>query len=356
MDSNNLVKEEDDLSFGLQVLGSFSFPMALRSAFDLGIFEILAKEGDGAKLSSKDIAIKIGTNNIEAPNMLDRLLKMLSCHSMLNCSLHEDTQNIGPPKSFYSLSPKSKCFVIDDDGVSLGPLLALAMDKVFYQSWNELNGAILEGGIPFNRIYGMNAFDYSSTDPRFNEIFNKAMFNSTLIMKKILQVYKGFEQINRLVDVGGGLGLNLKLITSKYPNLKGINFDLPHVIQHAPQYDGVEHVAGDMFESVPKGDAILMKSILHDWSDEQCLKLLKNCYKAIPENGKVIVVDSILPMVPEETASAKFGFGSDLFMMTQNPGGKERTQQEFMELATSSGFSDIKLICRVGLWVIEFFK
>ncbi|KAE9593595.1 putative caffeate O-methyltransferase [Lupinus albus] len=280
MDSNNIVKEEDDLSFGLQVLGSFSFPMALCSAIDLGIFEIIAKEGDGAKLSSKDIAIKIGTKNKDAPNMLDRLLRMLSCHSVLKCYVHEDTQNIEPPKSFYSLSPKSKCFLIDADGVSLGPLLALAMDKVFYQSWNELNGAILEGGIPFNRIYGMNAFDYSR----------------------------------------------------------------------------VEHVAGDMFESVPKGDAILMKWILHDWSDEQCLKLLKNCYKAIPENGKVIVVESILPMVPEETDSAKFGFGSDLFMMTQNPGGKERTQQEFMDLAKSSGFSSIKLICHVGLWVIEFYK
>ncbi|CAL0302201.1 unnamed protein product [Lupinus luteus] len=242
MDSNNLVKDEDDLSFGLQILGSFSFPMALRSAIDLGIFEILAKEGDGAKLSSKDIANKIGTNNKEAPNMLDRLLRMLSCHSVLNCYVHQDAQNNGPPMSFYSLSPKSRCFVIDGDGVSLGPLLALAMDKVFYQSWNELNGAILEGGIPFNRIYGMNAFDYSSTDPRFNEIFNKAMFNSTLIMKKILEVYKGFEHIKILVDVGGGLGLNLKLITSKYPNIKGINFDLSHVIQHAPQYHGMIYI------------------------------------------------------------------------------------------------------------------
>ncbi|KAK4835147.1 hypothetical protein QYF36_005955 [Acer negundo] len=69
--------------------------------------------------------------------------------------------------------------------------------------------------------------------------------------------------------------------------LEGINFDLPHVIEDAPSYPDVEHVGGDMFVSVPKGDAIFMKWICHDWSDEHCLKFLKNCYEALPENGKL---------------------------------------------------------------------
>ena len=103
-----------------------------------------------------------------------------------------------------------------------------------------MKGAIMEGGVPFNRAHGMNAFEYPSLDQRFNEVFNKAMFNSTmLLMKKILESYKGFEHINRLVDVGGGLGVNLGLITSKYPHIQGINFDLPHVIEHALIYNGM---------------------------------------------------------------------------------------------------------------------
>ncbi|KAK4858172.1 hypothetical protein QYF36_012200 [Acer negundo] len=73
----------------------------------------------------------------------------------------------------------------------------------------------------------------------------------------------------------------LKLLLPNTHKLRGIDFDLPHVIQHAPHYPGVEHVGGYMFESVPKGDAIFMKWILHDWSDEHCLKLLKNCYKGL---------------------------------------------------------------------------
>lgn len=234
----------------------------------------------------------------------------------------------------------------------------LLLDKVFLESWTELKGAILEGGVAFNRVHGMHSFEYPAVDPRFNDVFNKAMFNlTTIVMKRVLEFYEGFKNINRLVDVGGGLGINLNLITSKYPHVQGVNFDLPHVIEHAPTYPGIEHVGGDMFESVPNGDAIFMKWILHDWSDEQCLKLLKNCHKAIPSDGKVIVVDLILPILPESTVTAKSGFQADLLMMTQNSGGKERTQHEFMELALSSGFSGIKIVCSVsGFWVMEFYK
>ncbi|MED6175788.1 Caffeic acid 3-O-methyltransferase 1 [Stylosanthes scabra] len=106
----------------------------------------------------------------------------------------------------------------------------------------------------------MHVFEYTKIDPRFNEAFNKAMHNSsTILMKRIFDVYKGFDHINKLVDVGGGVGAIIKSITSKYPHIHGINFDLPHVIQLAPAYPGVEHFGGDMFECVPNGDAILMK-------------------------------------------------------------------------------------------------
>lgn len=97
--------------------------------------------------------------------------------------------------------------------------------------------------------------------------------------------------------------------------------------------------------------------VLHDWSDEQCVKLLKNCYKGIPDDGKVIVVDSIVSMVAETSLAAKGALGSDLIMMTQNPGGKERTRQEIIELAEASGFSGVRFICCVcGNWVMEFYK
>lgn len=346
-------EEEDELTFCMEKMVSFVVPMALRTLFELGVFDILAK--NGGKLSAKEIAVEIGSNNPEAPAMLDRLLTLLVTHSLLSCSI---TQQEPHPQRFYTLSPASRYFVTDPQGASLGSSIKLLLDQIFYKSWGELKGSILEGGVAFDRAHGMNAFEYPRVDPRFNEVFNNGMTGlTTVITKRILELYNGFEHVTRLVDVGGGHGINLKLITSKYPHIQAINFDLPHVVENAPLLSGVEHVGGDMFESVPSGDAIFMKWVLHDWSDEQCVKLLKNCYKGIPDDGKVIVVDSIVSMVAETSLAAKGALGSDLIMMTQNPGGKERTRQEIIELAEASGFSGVRFICCVcGNWVMEFYK
>ena len=104
----------------------------------------------------------------------------------------------------------------------------------------HLKEAVLEGGIPFNMTHGMTSFEYFGKDPRLNKIFNNGMFShSTITMKKFLENYKGFESLKSVVDVGGGIGASLNMIISKYPSIKGINFDLPHVIQDAPAYPGV---------------------------------------------------------------------------------------------------------------------
>lgn len=112
----------------------------------------------------------------------------------------------------------------------------------------QLKDAILEGGSPFNRIHGKQVFEDFHMNSSFNQLFMAAMTNrATLITKKIVESYKGFENINKLVDVGGGVGATLNIITSKYPHIKGINFDLPHVIEHSSPYPGVEHVGGDIY-------------------------------------------------------------------------------------------------------------
>ncbi|ESR54844.1 hypothetical protein CICLE_v10024389mg, partial [Citrus x clementina] len=187
----------------------------------------------------------------------------------------------------------------------------------------------------------------------FNEVFKTTMYNDTfLVIQKILEAYMGFNQIKQLVDVGGCLGSTYKAITSDYPHIKGINFDLPHVIKHDPNCP-----EGDMFQNVAKGDAIYMKWILHDWSDEHCLKLFKKCYKSIPKDGMVIIVETILPKLPETRTLSKIISQGDVLMMTQNPGGKERTKHELMTLVTGAGFGGIRFECFIcNLWVMEFYK
>lgn len=359
---NQEKEEEETRELAFSLANAVVFPMVLKSAMELNIIEIIstAKSG-GAYLSPSEIAKRIPTKNPDAPMLLDRMLRLLASYDVLKCLLC--TKENGEIERLYGPGRLCKFFIKNENGEaenrgSLAPLFLLAHDEVYMKSWYHLNDAILEGGIPFVRAYGMTTFEYPETDQRFNRLFNQAMSNyTTLIMNRILHVYKGFDGLNVLVDVGGGIGASLSMIISKYPHIKGINFDLPHIIADAPSYAGMEHVGGDMFESVPKGDAIFMKWVLHDWSDEHCLKLLKNCWEALPSNGKVIIVESILPMAPENKISTHFIFKLDLTMLANTHGGKERTQKEFEALALKSGFSSCEVIfCADSFWVMEFHK
>ncbi|KAK6938395.1 Plant methyltransferase dimerization [Dillenia turbinata] len=308
------VQEEEEVEVGklaIRLASTVVMPMVLKSALELGVIDIISSAPD-AYLSPSEISGRISAKNPDAPVLLDRMLASLASHSILKCKLR--TGEDGEPN--------------DDRSGSVAPLFLIFHDKVFMESWYHLNDAVLEGGVPFDRAYGMHAFEYLGTDPRFNRLFNQAMSNhTTLILKKILNIYTGFEGLK------------------------------PHILADAPSYPGVEHVGGDMFESVPSGDAIFMKWILHDWSDDHCLKLLKNCFKALPNNGKVIIAEFLRPALPDNTVTSNIVHELDLFMLAQCPGGKERTQEEYEALAVKAGFSRVKVICcAYNGWVMEFHK
>ncbi|XP_077248352.1 caffeic acid 3-O-methyltransferase-like [Tasmannia lanceolata] len=349
-------EEEEACMFAMQLASASVLPMALKAAIELDLLEIIAKAGQGVHLSTSEIASHLPTQNPEAPTMLDRILRLLASYSILTCSIVRHDNGI--VERLYGLAPISRFLVKNKDDVSVAPLLLMNQDKVLMESWYHLKDAVLDGGVPFNKAYGMSSFEYHGKDPRFNKVFNKGMSDhSTLTMKKILETYKGFEGLKEVVDVGGGTGATLNLIISKHPHIKGINFDLPHVVADAPTYSGVEHVGGDMFVSVPSGEAIFMKWILHDWSDEHSLKFLKNCYKALPDSGKVIIAESILPIAPTANLASNCVFQLDMIMLAHNPGGKERTEKEFEALAMGAGFAGIRVLCcAYNTWVMEFYK
>ncbi|KAJ6969517.1 caffeic acid 3-O-methyltransferase 3-like [Populus alba x Populus x berolinensis] len=330
---------DEEANFAMQLISSSVLPMVLKTAIELDLLEIMAKAGPGALLSPSDIASHLPTKNPDAPVMLDHLPD-------------------GKVERLYGLASVCKFLTKNEDGVSVNPLCLMNQDKFLMESWYHLKDAILEGGIPFNKAYGMTAFEYHGTDPRFNKVFNKGMSDhSKMAMKKILETYKGFEGLASLVDVGGGTGAVVSTIVSKYPSIKGINFDLPHVIADAPAFPGVENVGGDMFVSVPKADAVFMKWICHDWSDEHCLRFLKNCYDALPENGKVILVECILPVAPDTSLATKGVMHVDAIMLAHYPGGKERTDKEFEGLARGAGFKSFEVMCcAFNTHVIEFRK
>ncbi|CAI0397630.1 unnamed protein product [Linum tenue] len=351
------VSDEEANLFAMQLASASVLPMVLKSALELDLLEIITKAGAGAYLSPAEIAAQLPTKNPEAPAVLDRICRLLASYSVLTCSLR--TLPDGAVERLYGPAPVCKFLTKNEDGVSIAALALMNQDKVLMESWYHLKDAVLDGGIPFNKAYGMTAFEYHGTDPRFNKVFNKGMSDhSTITMKKLLETYTGFDGLKSLVDVGGGTGAVLSMILSKHPSIKGINFDLPHVIADAPPLPGVQHVGGDMFASVPSGhDAIFMKWICHDWSDEHCLKFLKNCYEALPANGKVIVCECILPVAPDASLATKNVVHIDCIMLAHNPGGKERTQSEFESLCKGAGFKGFRVLCSAfNTYVMEFLK
>ncbi|CAH9087623.1 unnamed protein product [Cuscuta europaea] len=348
--------EEDDSLFALQLATAAVLPMVLKAAVELDLLELMAKAGPGAAVSPSMLAAQLPTTNPDAAVMLDRILRLLCSHSVLNCSFR--TLPDGRAERLYSLAPVCKYLTKNSDGASMAPFLLMNHDKVFMESWYLLREAILEGGIPFNMAYEMSLFEYLSKDTKFNKIFNRGISDlSTLTMKKILEGYNGFEGLKSLVDVGGGTGVTLNMILSKHPNVKGINFDLPHAIHDALPYHGIEHISGDMFMGVPEGDAIFMKWICHDWSDDHCLKILKNCFEALPKDGKVIIAECILPEQSDTSQADKSVIQSDILMLAYCPGGKERTEKEFEVLAKGAGFKQFrKVYFALNTWVMELYK
>jgi len=215
--------------------------------------------------------------------------------------------------------------------------------------WHFFNESVLDGGTPFQRANGSDIFSYASAHPNFNNLLNQAMAGDSrnIVLKAVLSNYHGFHALNSLVDVGGGTGTAIAEIVRAYPSIRGINYDLPHVVATAPHIPGVEHVGGDMLKTVPSGDAIFMKWILHDWSDEECIKILKNCRKAIPETGKVIIVDIVLFDSHEKkkgTFDPNTSLAFDLLMAALSCGGKERTEEEWKKILWEGGFGEYNII------------
>ncbi|XP_010527383.1 PREDICTED: caffeic acid 3-O-methyltransferase-like [Tarenaya hassleriana] len=352
------VSDDDETHlFAMQLVSASVLPMVLNSAVELDLLEIMAKNvGFSGQMSPSDIASHLPTNNPDAPVMLDRMLRLLAAYSVLTCSVRTLPDG-GGVERVYGLGPVCKYLIKNEDGVSLAPLCLMNHDRVMMESWYHLKDAVLEGGIPFQRAFKKTFFEYMGTDPRFNKVFNSGLSShSSIVVKKIVETYKGFEGLTTVVDVGGGTGATLNMIVSKHPNIKGINFDLPHVIDGAPSYPGIEHVGGDMFASVPTGDAIFLKGITHDWNDEQCVKLLKNCYESLPDSGKVILAEWILPVVPNPSASNRLVVDIDCYMLALDP-GKERTEDEFRALAEGAGFQGFQVVCKAFTHhIIEFLK
>jgi ubiquinone/menaquinone biosynthesis C-methylase UbiE len=225
---------------------------------------------------------------------------------------------------------------------------ALFTGQNLWQEWGHLLDSIKTGGSASQRPTGTEG-------PR-PAVFNHAMVELTrLLTPAVVQAYD-FTGCRRIIDVGGGHGELLVAILQAYPEACGVLFDLPHVVaqgrQHLARADlahRCECVAGDFLEAMPgEGDAYVLKSILHNWTDAQSTRILDNCRRAMPAGAKLLVVEGIMPERLGVSAADQAYARLDLLRLI-TVAAQERTAAEYRALLASAGFHLTRIIPVEGL-------
>jgi O-methyltransferase domain len=215
------------------------------------------------------------------------------------------------------------------------------------RTWSELGHSIRVGTPAFEHVNGIQLFEYFNKHPNELELFAEAMRSFSVATGTAMAETFDFSGIRTLADIGGSQGFVLSLVLRKYRNMRGILFDLPAVVKGAPSFiksygleSRIEVRSGDFFESIPNGaDAYLLKHILHDWSDEDCLRILTNIYAVAEPGTKLLVVDAVIGARNEH----EFAKILDIQMLVHLR-GKERTHAEWKELLHAAGFQLTRVV------------
>ena len=312
----------------LQIISGFWISRAVYVIAKLAIPDLL-------KTGPKTAEELAAETNLHAPSLF-RLLRALTSVGILSS---EDGEHFG-------LTPISETLVTDAPG-SLRWFTVSELGQEHYPAWGNLMHSVKSGEIAFDNFFGMDIWKYFSQNPEDAAVFNDSMSGMTATANEAIMSLYDFSSFGKVVDVGGGHGALLTSILKRNPNSKGVLFDAPEVIEGArPKIeaagigDRCETVSGDFFKAVPEGgDAYVMKWIIHDWDDEKAITILRNCRTQMKSDGRLILVDCVVP----ESNEPHFSKFIDLNMLVMT-GGKERTEKEFEKLLAAAGFKLLRVI------------
>lgn len=312
----------------LQLITAYWISQAVGAAAKLGLADQLA---DGSR-SASEVATSVNAE----PQSVYRVMRMLASIGVFTMDANDrfgltplgDTLRGGVPGSM-------KNFAIAQ--TSPGHWLP----------WGQMSEAVRTGRPTSTSALGMDLWDWYAAHSEEGEFFNRAMGDlSSGVSGEVTGSYD-FSHFETVLDVGGAHGILLGAILRANPHMRGILFDLPHVTATAADSlsaQGIEQrcelVTGDFFASVPPGaDIHVLKQIIHDWSDEECTTLLRNCHRALKPGGKILLVEMVIPA--DNSPSMAQAMDMNMLVLLS---GKERTELQYRDLLAAAGFRMERII------------
>ncbi len=305
--------------------------LILYAGVKLGVFDIASSEPMSAVEMAKELSLD--------PALLYRLLRALASIGLLK-------ENHGRR---FSITSMGKLLRTDSPQTLRGVAL-LEEGPEHYAIWKHLTAMIKDGKQDgFVREYGQRIFEYAAEQPSYAEVFNQAMSSYSAVQTRwVLEALEGydFSGIQHLCDIGGGHGHLLCSLLLRHSHLKGTVLEKQQAIQDKTLLwahkmgiaaDRCSYVGGDMFSEVPSSDAYFMKMILHDWNDKECLNVLSKVQRAAPTKARLFIAEHVVPG-PETPHFSKL---FDIHMLCALT-GKERTEDEYLELLKQAGFKHVR--------------
>ncbi|KAL5095802.1 hypothetical protein RYX36_000129 [Vicia faba] len=331
---------------------AFIDSMCLKWTVEMNIPNIIHDHGKPITLSNLVSVLQVP---LSKSGNVRRLMRYLAHNGFFEIATNGEIEN---EEEAYALTVASELLVKGSD-ICLAPMVECALDPTLSGSFHDLKKWIYEEDITlFAVTLGFGFWDFLDKNPDYNRSFNEAMASdSKMINLALRDCGFVFQELESIVDIGGGTGTTAKIICETFPNLKCIVLDRPQVVENLSDTNNLSFVGGDMFTSVPNADAVLLKWILHDWTDEDCIKILKKCKQAVTSDGKtgkVIVIDMVINEKKDEKNITQMKLVMDVNMASVN--GKERNEKEWKKLFVEAGFQDYKISPLTGfLSLIEIY-
>lgn len=326
---------------------NFISSSAVKCAVELDIPDVLFKHGKPMCLS-----------DLLAQLPLLHPSKLASLPILLRFLVHADFLNQHENYCYFSLTPASR-LLVKNEPLNVRPKLFLSHNPIIQKSWFELSRWFQDDSPnAFHTAHGKSFWDYvddseEQKSKQLGDLFNDAMASDSRLTTDVIiaECEHAFSGLTSLVDVGGGTGTTATAIAKAFPTMMCVVLDLPNVIGDRKEINSennLEFVGGSMFDEIPHANAILLKWILHNWSNEDCVKILKKCKESIPsrdKGGKLIIIDIVLEENPNKLIIDEFGRAQhfmDMVMMVLY-GNKERTKKEWEKLFDEAGFNEYKI-------------